>query len=84
MLVVEASSTTTMTSMHERAEACNELLNDLVCSLQQGLRNREPERLCAFQIDNELELARLLHRQIGRVGPIENLVNLSCQPWPVL
>ena len=35
--------------------------DDLVGTGQHGLRNRQPDRLGSFEIDDQLELRRLLH-----------------------
>ena len=43
-------------------------LNHLVRPIQQRLRNRQADLLGCFQIDDELELLRLLHRKIGGLG----------------
>jgi hypothetical protein len=44
------------------------LLNDFVRSHQHIRRNRQADLLGGLQIDDELELCRLLHRKIGWVG----------------
>ena len=38
--------------------------------------NRQADLLGGFEIDHELELRRLLHRQIGRFGTLQNLVHI--------
>src|SRR4030095_15113389 len=40
-------------------------------------RNRQADLLGSFQIDNELELFWLLHRQIAGLGTFQNLVHVS-------
>src|SRR6266849_3721903 len=52
------------------------LLDHLVRPLQQGLRDRQPERLRGFQVDHQLELRRLLDGQVGRFGALEDLVDV--------
>src|SRR5207248_9295236 len=37
------------------------------------LRHRETERLRGSQVDRQLEFCRLLHRQVGRLGALEDL-----------
>ena len=37
----------------------------------------EAERLSGFEIDHELELGRLLHRQVGGLSAPENFVNVA-------
>src|SRR5262245_65611176 len=51
------------------------LLDDLVRSGQDRLRDREPQRLRGLEIDDQLELRGLLHREIGGLGSFQNLVH---------
>src|SRR5215831_19732905 len=39
-------------------------------------RNRQGDLLSGFEIDNELELLWLLHREVGRLGALQDLVNI--------
>ena len=39
-------------------------------------RNRQADLLGGFEIDDEFELRRLLHRQIGGLGALQNLVDV--------
>jgi hypothetical protein len=41
----------------------------------QGLRNRESQGFGGRRVDNELELARLLDRQIGDFRAVQQLVD---------
>jgi hypothetical protein len=50
-------------------------LNHLVRSRQHIGGNRQADLLGRFQIDNELELCRLLHREISGFGAFENFVD---------
>ena len=54
------------------------LLDDLVRPQQQRLRDVEPERLRGLQIDDEVELCRLLHGQVCRLGALQDSVNVDC------
>jgi hypothetical protein len=45
------------------------LLGDLVRPLQQRLRDCEAERLRGLEVDDQLELRRLLHGQVAGLGP---------------
>ncbi len=45
----------------------------LVCPQQHRLRNRQPECLRGLEIDDQLELRRLLDGEISRPGSFENL-----------
>ena len=56
------------------------LLNHLVGAQQQRLRNRDPERLGSLEIDHEVVSFRLLHRQLSRLRPFENLVDIDRCP----
>ena len=44
------------------------LFDDLVGAGEDRWRDRQAERLRGFQVDDQLELNRLLHRQVGRLG----------------
>src|SRR6516162_81350 len=39
-------------------------------------RNGQAERFCSLQIDDQLELCRLLDREVGRFGALEDLVDI--------
>src|SRR5262245_54274914 len=40
-------------------------------------RERQTDLLRCLQIDDEFELCRLLHRQVGRFGTFQNLVHVN-------
>jgi hypothetical protein len=44
-------------------------LDHLVGAQQERLRDRQTEGLGGGQIDDEIELSRLLDRQVGRLSP---------------
>ena len=50
-------------------------LNDLVRPRQYIRWNRQTDLLGSFEIDDELELLRLLHRKISGLSAFENLVD---------
>src|SRR6266568_5872315 len=50
-------------------------LNDLVRPLQQGLRDRQAEGLGGLEVDDQLNLRRLLHGDVGGLGALEDLVH---------
>jgi hypothetical protein len=43
-------------------------------------RNRQADLLGCFQVDDQLELRRLLHREIGWFGTFKNLVHIRSRP----
>src|SRR5258707_11847715 len=54
------------------------LFDHLVSLGKQGLWHGETERLCSVQIDDQFELGRQLHRQVGRRCPAQDPVNIGC------
>jgi hypothetical protein len=52
------------------------LFDHVVGAGEQRGRHREAERLGGGQVDHEIELGRLLDRDIGRLGPAQNLVDI--------
>src|SRR5262249_12013904 len=50
------------------------LLDHLIRSVQHRLRNRQADLLGCFEIDNEIELLWLLHREVGGLGSFQNLI----------
>src|SRR3989442_15540208 len=57
-----------------RKETCaGSSLDDLVGPDQQRLGNRQAERPGGLEVDDQLELGRLLDGEIGRLGAFENL-----------
>src|SRR5215471_17133062 len=55
---------------------CAHLLDHLVSLKQQRRGDREPECLSGFEVDDQLEFYRPLHRQVRRLGAFENLVGV--------
>src|SRR5262249_51440311 len=52
------------------------LLDQLVDAQQERFRNREAERLGGRKIENQIELGRLLDRNVAGLGPAQNLVDI--------
>src|SRR5258707_111956 len=52
------------------------LFDDLIRALQERRRDRQAERLGGLEVDHEVELRRLLDRQIARPGAPKDLVNV--------
>src|SRR5262249_38912179 len=50
------------------------LLDHLIGQEEQGRGQRQPERLGGLEVDDQLELGGLLHRQLGGVGTFQELV----------
>ena len=59
------------------------LFDDLVGAGEDRWRDSEAERLDSFEIDDQFEFVRLLHRDVGWLGSLENLDELSCHFGPV-
>jgi hypothetical protein len=53
------------------------LFEQLVGARENGWRNFQAECLCRLEIDDQLELGRLFHWQIGCLGPLENFVDVG-------
>src|SRR5882724_13608393 len=77
---------------HSASRGHDDLLSaDHLIRLEEERRgNREPERLSGLEIDDQLELRRLLHRQVGGLSPLEDLVHIDsssaaevARAWPV-
>src|SRR5947209_14304911 len=51
------------------------LSDQLICPKQERLRDRQPEGLGGLEVDDELELAGLLDRQVGGLRALEDLVH---------
>jgi hypothetical protein len=55
------------------------LLDDLVGAHEERLRQSEAELLGGLQIEDQLEPGRLLDRQVGRLGALENLSGVNAR-----
>ena len=49
----------------------------LIRSIQHRLWNRQADLLCRLEINHQLELGRLLHRKISRLGAFKDSVHVS-------
>ena len=54
------------------------LFNHLIGDSEQLVRNGQPERLRSREIDDKLELGRLLHRHVGRLLSVEYATDVCC------
>src|SRR4030095_3861592 len=53
------------------------LLNNVVCSHEDRLRDRQAQRLRGLEIDHQLEFGRLLDGELRGLGPLEDLVHID-------
>src|SRR2546425_11579854 len=54
-------------------------LDHLVGAQQKLPRNREAERFGRLEVDYQVECCRLFYRQIARLCPLEDLVDVACR-----
>src|SRR3989440_3105195 len=66
-----------------REQACAGLLDHLIGACEHGRRNVEAKRLGRFHVDHHL-VRRLLDRQIGRLGALQNLVHKASRSSPTV
>src|SRR5262245_26479377 len=59
-----------------RSTRSNPSLDHLVRDLLEVQRDIETERLRGLEVDEKLELGRLLHRQFAGLGALQNLVGI--------
>src|SRR5271165_3289081 len=62
-----------------RPDAAFASFDDLVGAGEDRLRHGQAERLGGLQIDDQLEGGRLLDRQIGGLGALENLSGINAE-----
>ena len=60
------------------------LLNDFICPRQHIRRNRQADLLGRFEIDDQLKLLWLFHRQIGRLGDLQDFIHEVCCTPPLI
>src|SRR5215813_4222744 len=61
--------------MNARRSISLRSLDDLVGSHEDGLRNRQAQRLGGLEVDHQLELRRLLNRKIFGLRALQDLVH---------
>src|SRR5215207_9174046 len=54
-------------------------LDHLVGAGEEGGRDGEAERLGCLHVDHQLEFGGLLYRQIGRLGALEDLIDVAAR-----
>ena len=52
------------------------LFDHIICNREQRVWHGETERLGGLEIDDALELGRLLHRQVGWIGAAQDTVDI--------
>src|SRR5262249_20790802 len=65
---------------HKRTHAPQQitlLFDHLVRRIQKARRHGEAERLGGLEVDYQFELGRSLHRQIGRLLPLEDAIDIG-------
>ena len=65
-------------------------MDHLICQDKESRRKRQAERLGGLEVDNQFKLGGLLHRQVGRFGPPQDLVDIDGEvpvfialDWPI-
>src|SRR5947209_1757599 len=53
------------------------LFNKLACTVEQLRGNGETKQLGGLEIDDQFELCRLLNRQVPRLSPLQNLIDVG-------
>ena len=53
------------------------LFDNLVGGSKQRWGHGKAQRLCGFEVDNEIELVRALHRKVSGLGAFKDAVNGS-------
>src|SRR5262249_55223946 len=64
---------------HNRTHAPQQksrLLDYFVGAGEQRVRQREAKRSRSYQVHNEIEFRRLLNRDVGRLRPAQNLIDI--------
>src|SRR5215472_4821026 len=56
---------------------CGASLDHLVGAREHCWRQIDPERPSGFEIDDQFTLDRFLHRQVRRIGPLEDTVDIT-------
>src|SRR5689334_12531716 len=82
MSVIPSPATRQATSFmsakcHKPTSLDFELFDDLIGGTDKGRRHIQAERLGGFQVDDEMEFGRLLHRQVGRPLALQDAIDIT-------
>src|SRR5262249_17405912 len=55
------------------------LFDHLVCAREQCWRDGKSQRLCRFEVDDQLKFRRLLNRKLFRPGTLEDTIYIVCK-----
>src|SRR5262252_6226971 len=60
-----------------RAASSSRSFDHLVGTRDERRRQLEPKRLGGLEVDSQLEFDRLLHREVGGLGALQNLMHVA-------
>ena len=76
MIFILMSFSLSRSTCHSTLDTRPVSFDHLVRPVQHGLRNRHTDLLRGFKIEHQLKLRRLLDRQVGRLGSLQDSVHV--------